>query len=42
MNDQDTLVLGLRAQLFLCMVKVTMIMGSGTVESDVINDDVWG
>jgi hypothetical protein len=42
LNDQDTLVLGLRAQLFLCMVKVTMIMGSGTVESDVINDDVWG
>jgi hypothetical protein len=25
----------LRAQLFLCVVKVTMMMGSGTVESDV-------
>ncbi len=35
LNDQDTLVLGLRAQLFLCVVKVTMMMGSGTEESDV-------
>jgi hypothetical protein len=41
LNDQDTLVLGLRAQLFLCVVKVTMMMGSGTVESDVEMSCFW-
>jgi GTP-binding protein SAR1 len=41
LNDQDTLVLGLRAQLFLCVVKVTMMMGSGTLESDVEMSCFW-